>query len=840
MQANECSSRDLTFAVAPDSLGTDMSAECRAPRDVAVRIVVQCGPLERQAAATAATQTDDWPIANPSAFFGAVVDAATQTDSMRADPSLSPREQETLAAPHDVNKGHKAPKGLLNLGFKSRKHGSCIREFRSLGLADESLRPTRNRKRPAFLADMEPAALAGSKQTKRRPVVRVMAPPPPIDPSTPVRADVSFTSSQPAESTWAVVCVDDDEEEGGSTPLDVAAGLPGATTTAATPAHTCHPRTMSAGAGGYNTSQVVRCPALKRAKSNSPPQGVLREGWGVETRSTQGDASGRASSPPPNALALPDVPSAMNCSDYGGGGCRDAGASGGGQSASQEVQQALATFNRIYLEMAMKENERVAEAMTKKPWLDMKARADKKKKNKEARPPNLNPLGKRLKTPTGAVHKRPDLCTMGEMIKQRLCVNHDKRIGEVPGIPVGQTFVYRAELAVVGLHSHWLAGIDVICAQKSRFKKTIAISCVMSGGYSGDRDDGEVVIYTGAGGQNSSSKHISGQKMAGANVALKNNIETKSPVRLIRGRPDESTSTKKVYTYDGLYQVMRTWSESLPEHEGGHLVYKFELRRVKGQAPLSEAWVSYLRGSGPAPKKEGLILRDLSQGAERFPIPVINTVDDTGPPNDFEYITESVLPRDIAPQGPLPTGCACASRARGEGQCRPGKCECIQKNPSGVCYIVGKSKHPQLTRAVPVIYECGPQCGCPPSCGNRVTQQGLQYPLELFRTKHKGWGVRSSSYIQSGGLVCRMTGVVLREDESELLQNDRYLIQLDLLETMQRGRGGAGSQKKSRGSPSSQATETIWTSEGQDGRCLIDFCLDGGPKSNVSRFLNHR
>ena len=41
------------------------------------------------------------------------------------------------------------------------------------------------------------------------------------------------------------------------------------------------------------------------------------------------------------------------------------------------------------------------------------------------------------------------------------------------------------------------------------------------------------------------------------------------------------------------------------------------------------------------------------------------------------------------------------------------------------------------------IYECNAQCKCSKTCCNRLVQEGLKYPLQLFKTADKGWGVRT-------------------------------------------------------------------------------------------------
>ncbi|KAE8703586.1 Detected protein of unknown function [Hibiscus syriacus] len=56
----------------------------------------------------------------------------------------------------------------------------------------------------------------------------------------------------------------------------------------------------------------------------------------------------------------------------------------------------------------------------------------------------------------------------------------------------------------------------------------------------------------------------------------------------------------------------------------------------------------------------------------------------------------------------------------------------------------------RLIEATHVVFECGPNCGCGPTCVNRTSQRGLRYRLEVFRTPKKGWVVRSWDFIPSG------------------------------------------------------------------------------------------
>ncbi|KAG4906959.1 hypothetical protein JHK84_055481 [Glycine max] len=66
------------------------------------------------------------------------------------------------------------------------------------------------------------------------------------------------------------------------------------------------------------------------------------------------------------------------------------------------------------------------------------------------------------------------------------------------------------------------------------------------------------------------------------------------------------------------------------------------------------------------------------------------------------------------------------------------------------------------------------------SCINRVGQHGIQFQLEIFMTKLKGWGVRTRSFIPSGSFVCQYIGEVgdRRQSGSRLASDDDYLFHM--------------------------------------------------------------
>ena len=62
--------------------------------------------------------------------------------------------------------------------------------------------------------------------------------------------------------------------------------------------------------------------------------------------------------------------------------------------------------------------------------------------------------------------------------------------------------------------------------------------------------------------------------------------------------------------------------------------------------------------------------------------------------------------------------------------------------------------------------ECNSNCTCPPTCSNRVVQNGIPYQLIVFETKSKGFGLCTQELIPAFNFVCEYAGEVLTEEEA--------------------------------------------------------------------------
>ncbi|KAK1430512.1 hypothetical protein QVD17_13314 [Tagetes erecta] len=377
-----------------------------------------------------------------------------------------------------------------------------------------------------------------------------------------------------------------------------------------------------------------------------------------------------------------------------------------------------------------------------------------------------------------------------------------KTHGPVPGVEVGDEFQYRVELALVGIHRPFQGGIDFVKIGNEFF----AVSVVASGGYDNEVDKPDCLMYSGSGGVGK-DKSFENQKLERGNLALKNNVELRYPVRVVRGYkvksaelPDSKSKLSTTYIYDGLYTVESCQQVTGPH---GNMVFKFELKRVPGQPQLAIREVK----SKKFKTREGVCVQDITNGKEVFPICAINTIDDEKPP-EFTYITKIMYP-DWYKAIP-PKGCECV------GRCSDKRCSCAFRNGGEIPY----NRNGAIVEAKPVVYECGPSCGCPPACYNRVTQRGMKIHLEIFKTESRGWGVRSVSSISSGSFICEYIGELLEDTEAEKRTgNDEYLFDI--------GQNYSDCSLNPDTKP-----EEIMNSGG-------GFTIDAAHYGNVGRFINH-
>ena len=229
------------------------------------------------------------------------------------------------------------------------------------------------------------------------------------------------------------------------------------------------------------------------------------------------------------------------------------------------------------------------------------------------------------------------------------------------------------------------------------------------------------------------------------------------------------------------------------------------------------------------------------------PVILSNDVDDSTLPDNFHFIDDYVFSEGTQRlEEEFQSGCQCPQDYRGVG-CEYLKCSCLEDvamnedgSKMGFPYSSGKRikgllRHKWLnTRHM--IYECNNKCNCPPECKNKVVQNGRQIPLEIFRTRNRGWGkspkfylrvtfndiflgLRSPVAIRQGQFIDTYRGEIITDGEATRRElragkgKDSYLFSLDKFQGEE-------------GSPDHIANEDLYVVDGE---------FMGGP----TRFMNH-
>lgn len=109
-------------------------------------------------------------------------------------------------------------------------------------------------------------------------------------------------------------------------------------------------------------------------------------------------------------------------------------------------------------------------------------------------------------------------------------------------------------------------------------------SIVASGGYAGDEDLGDVIVYTAQGGDPDEGGHLTAdQQLTGVNAGMLINYREGLPIRYVRGLGIRRGKATEGYRYRGLYLIEGYWSVRT---DRGHLMWQFRLAK----AAAGERW----------------------------------------------------------------------------------------------------------------------------------------------------------------------------------------------------------------------------------------------------------
>ncbi|KAM5146349.1 histone-lysine N-methyltransferase EHMT1 [Mantella aurantiaca] len=218
-------------------------------------------------------------------------------------------------------------------------------------------------------------------------------------------------------------------------------------------------------------------------------------------------------------------------------------------------------------------------------------------------------------------------------------------------------------------------------------------------------------------------------------------------------------------------------------------------------SPNSQVWEALKKNSDSpdGTKTEEIVLnRDISRGYENIPIPCVNGEDSEPCPINYKYVSQNCVtsPLNVDRNITHLQYCVCID------DCSSGNCMCSQLSMR--CWYDKSGRLlPEFNMVEPpLIFECNHACSCWRNCRNRVVQNGLKIRLQLFRTKNKGWGVRSLQDIPAGTFVCEYVGELISDTEADVREDDTFLFDLD----------------------------------NKDGEV---YCIDARFYGNISRFINH-
>ena len=175
--------------------------------------------------------------------------------------------------------------------------------------------------------------------------------------------------------------------------------------------------------------------------------------------------------------------------------------------------------------------------------------------------------------------------------------------GEIKDIPEGAWFKGRKEMMPTSFHRRWGAGIDGNADEGSP-------AIVLSGGYEDDEDHGDVIIYTGAGGNDpNTGQQIADQTWENpGNAGLIKDMNDGLPVRVTRGYKHKSPlSPSEGYTYAGLYGVEDAWQE---KGRSGYVICRYRLIYMgDGESEILEAQTELDYGKKKKRLSEGTVVR---------------------------------------------------------------------------------------------------------------------------------------------------------------------------------------------------------------------------------------
>ena len=214
-------------------------------------------------------------------------------------------------------------------------------------------------------------------------------------------------------------------------------------------------------------------------------------------------------------------------------------------------------------------------------------------------------------------------------------------------------------------------------------------------------------------------------------------------------------------------------------------------------------------------------LKRIKSATDDVEVTMVNTIDEESPPLDFQFVDDSILREGVIKlDDDTLEGCQ---------KCRPDMganigcqytrwCSCLEyarvdekrlDEETWPRYLKWKETNEgdssQFPRRFPYrihkmhglllnefyldsrypIYECNGRCRCGLGCKTRNVQWGRNIPLQIFKTKSRGWGLRCPVDLHRGQFIDTYRGEIITNQEADSREKragagkDSYLYSLD-------------------------------------------------------------
>lgn len=167
-------------------------------------------------------------------------------------------------------------------------------------------------------------------------------------------------------------------------------------------------------------------------------------------------------------------------------------------------------------------------------------------------------------------------------------------------------------------------------------------------------------------------------------------------------------------------------------------------------------------------------LQEKIRKKEDVVVTIENDEDYSDPPK-FEYITKNFLTDEVYMiDSHNVKGCKCKECSK-DSDCCP--------KLKGQPFAYKQDKNGRIVlrlKAAEKIFECGDLCECGNECTNRVSQRRKEIPLCLFKTRNRGWGIKTMANIVKGTFILEYVGELIGQREANSRPETAYLFDLNL------------------------------------------------------------